>query len=126
MSSLSLIFVNLITTCIGVFLFGFILYGTLHFLDLSVSFPMLGKFSAIISSNIFLGPFSLLLGEERNVNVGAFNVIPEVSWTVLILLILFSLVCSTAVISTNLSSSSLIHSSASFILLLIPSSVFYI
>ena len=38
----------------------------------------------------------------------------------------FPLFCSTAVISTNLSSSSLIHSSASFILLLLPSSVLFI
>ena len=43
-----------------------------------------------------------------------------------ILFILFSLLCSLAVISTILSSSSLIHSSASVILLLIPSRVFLI
>ena len=42
------------------------------------------------------------------------------------LFILFSLFRSAAVISTHLSSSSLIRSSASFILLLIPSSVFFI
>ena len=29
------------------------------FLDLTISFPMFGKFSAIISSNIFSGPYSL-------------------------------------------------------------------
>ena len=40
--------------------------------------------------------------------------------------ILFTLFCSSAVISTILSSSSLIHSSASDILLLIPSRVFLI
>ena len=44
----------------------------------------------------------------------------------LFLFILLSLFCSAAVISTNLSSSSLIHFSASLILLLIPSSVFFI
>ena len=41
---------------------------------------MLGKFSAIISSNIFLSPFSLsllLMGP-----FGAFNVVPEVSYAV--------------------------------------------
>ena len=58
--SLSLIFVSLITMCLSVFLFEFILHGTLCFW-LTIPFPMLGKFSAIISSNIFSGPFFLLL-----------------------------------------------------------------
>ena len=53
--SLSLIFVSLITMCLSVFLLGYILPGIL----LPVSFSMLGKFSAIISSNIFSGPISL-------------------------------------------------------------------
>ena len=43
--------------CLDMFFLGFILCGTLWFLDLSISFPMLGKFLAIISSNIFLRPF---------------------------------------------------------------------
>ena len=43
-----------------------------------------------------------------------------------VLFILFTLFCSSEVISTILSSSSLIHSSASDILLLIPSRVFLI
>ena len=52
--------VSLITMCLGVFLLGFILPGTLHCLDMvDYIFPMLGKFSAITSSNIFSGPFSL-------------------------------------------------------------------
>ena len=41
-------------------------------------------------------------------------------------LILFSILCSTAVISTAVSSSSLIHAYTSFILLLIPSVYFFI
>ena len=59
--SLSLIFVSLITTCLGMFLLGLILYGTLcaSWNWVTVSFPMLGKISAIISSIIFSGPFSL-------------------------------------------------------------------
>ena len=59
--SLSLIFVNLITMCLSVFLLGFILPGALcaSWTWVAISFPMLGKFSTIISSNIFLGPFSL-------------------------------------------------------------------
>ena len=54
--SVSLIFVNLITICLGVFLLGFILPGTLSasWTWVAISFPMLGKFSTIISSNIFL------------------------------------------------------------------------
>ena len=61
--SLSLIFVSLITACLGVFLLGFILPGTLcaSWTWVAISFPMLGNFSAIISSNIFSGPFSLFL-----------------------------------------------------------------
>ena len=59
--SLSLIFVNLTTLCFDVFLLWFILPGTLcaSWIWLIISFPMLGNFSAIISSNIFSGPFSL-------------------------------------------------------------------
>ena len=58
--SLSLIFVNLITMCLGVFLLRFILPGTLcpYWIWVTVSFPMLGKFSAIISSSTFSGSFS--------------------------------------------------------------------
>ena len=53
--SLYLIFDSLINMCLGVFLLGFILYGTLctSWTQLTISFPMLGKFSTIISSNIF-------------------------------------------------------------------------
>ena len=53
--SLSLIFVTLITMRPGVFLFGFILLGTLcaSWTWLAISFPMLGKFLAVISSDIF-------------------------------------------------------------------------
>ena len=59
--SLSLIFVSLITMCHNVFLFGFILPRTLcaSWTWLTISFSMLGKFSAIISSNVFSGSFSL-------------------------------------------------------------------
>ena len=58
---LSLIFTSLITMCLGVFLLGFILPGTLcaSWTWLTASFPKLGTFSAIISSNIVSDPFSL-------------------------------------------------------------------
>ena len=80
---LSLIFADLITMCLGVFLLGFILYRTrcASWTWVAISFPTLGKFSTIISSNIFSGPFSLssLSGTPIMQNVGALNVVPEVS-----------------------------------------------
>ena len=70
-------------------------WDSLCFLDLTVSFPMLGKFSAIISSNIFSGPFSVFsFWDPYNVNIVAFNVVSVVPETVLISFILFSLFCS--------------------------------
>jgi len=40
---------------------------------------MFGKFSAIISSNIFSGSFSLFFfWEPYNANVGALNIVPEI------------------------------------------------
>ena len=58
-----LIFVNLINVCLGVFHLGFILFGTLwvSWTCVTISFPILGKFSAIISPSIFSWPFCLLL-----------------------------------------------------------------
>ena len=53
-------------------------------LDLSVSFPKLGKFSAIISSKIFSDPLSHHLLGSYNVNVGMFHIVPDVPYTVLI------------------------------------------
>ena len=57
--SLCLVFVSLIIMCLGVFLFGFILYRTLcaSWTWLTISFSMLGKFSTIISSKNFSYPF---------------------------------------------------------------------
>ena len=58
-------------------------------------------------------------------NVGAFNIAPEVSEVVLIFFkILFSFFLSAPFIFTILSSTSLILSSDSVILLLVPSRVF--
>ena len=52
--------------CLSVFLLGFFLPGILcaSWTWLTLSFPTLGKFSAIISSNIFLGPSSLSFSSE--------------------------------------------------------------
>ena len=57
--SLCLVFVSLISMCLGMFLIGFILYGTFcaSWTWLTISFSMLGKFSTIISSKIFSYPF---------------------------------------------------------------------
>ena len=70
--------------CFVIFLLGFILYGTLCFLNLNASFPILGKFLVVISSNIFSDHLSFLLLGPYNVNssgkkFGAFHIILEVS-----------------------------------------------
>ena len=78
--SLSLIFANLVTMCLGVFPLGFILPGTLcaSWTWVTISLPMLGKFSTIISSNIFSGLPLFSFWDPYNANDGAFNVVPEV------------------------------------------------
>ena len=50
--------------CLGAFLFGFILYGILwvSWTWVVISFPILGNFSTLISSNIFSYSFSLHFG----------------------------------------------------------------
>ena len=95
------------------------------FLDLSVSFARRGKFSAIISSNRFSIPFSLLLWGLSNVNVSMLVVVPG-NLNPHRFLFIFSFCCSHGVISTNLFSRLLIRSSASTNLLLISSTVFSI
>ena len=86
--SLCLIFVSLISIWFGMFLFGFMLYGTLcaSWTWVAISFPMLWKFLALIFLNYFLRPFLLLFffWDPYNSNVGVFNVVPEVSEAVLI------------------------------------------
>ena len=61
--SLCLIFVNLINMCLGVFHLGFFLSGILwvSWTWVIISFPILGKFSTIISWSIFSWSFCLLL-----------------------------------------------------------------
>ena len=125
--SLYLIFVNLINMCLGVFSLGFILLGTpVSWTWVIISFPILGKLSTIISSSIFSWYFFLssssgtpmirMLGHltlsQRSLELPSF------------LLVHFSFFLSDSFISTILSSTSLILSSASVILLFVPSRVF--
>ena len=95
---LYLIFNSLINMCLGVFLLGFILYGTLcaSWSWLTISFPILVKFSTIISSNIFSVLFLFLFRDPYNLKVSAFNIVPEVSERVLksFISFFFILLCS--------------------------------
>ena len=121
--------VSLINVCLGVFLLGFILYGTLCFLDLSVSFPMSGKFSAFISLNIFSGPFSL--SSPSGIHIKWMLVSLTLSLQSFRLFSFYSFLLILFCISDFhhhvlvLSSISLTCSFASCILLLIPSSIFH-
>ena len=89
---------------------------------LTISSPKLGKFSTIISSNIFSVPFFFSSSSGTSiiqmVHLMLFQRSP-------VLFILFSLFCSAVVISTIVSSRSLICFSAS-VFLLIPSREFLI
>ena len=118
--------------CLGVFLFEFACMGL--FLDywtwVAISFPMLEKFLTIVSSNIFLCPlfFSSFSGTpviQMLVHLKLFQCFLRLLSFLLILSFSFLFYCA-SVISTILSSSSLIHSSDSNILILIPSRVFLI
>ena len=59
--SLCLIFVNLISMCLGVFHLGFILFVTLwvSWTWVAISFSILGMLSTVISSSILLWPYFL-------------------------------------------------------------------
>ena len=124
--SLYLIFVSLINICLGVFLLRFILYASWTWVN--ISYLMLGKFSTLISSNNFSGPFSFSSSSETPLMQMLLHLMLSLRSLRLssFLFLLFSLFCSPEVISTILSSRSLIYSSASVILQLIPSSVFFI
>ena len=95
---------------------------------LTISFSMLGKFSTIISSKIFSYPF--FFSSSSSSGTPIIQILVSLRWFLRslrlssALFILFTLVCSLAIISTLLSS--LIRSSASDILLLIPYGVFLI
>ena len=112
--SLCLVFVNLINMCLGVFHLGFILFGTLwvSWTWVIISFPILGKFSTIISSSIF--SWSFLLSSSSGIPIIQMLERFVLSWRSLrlssFLLILFCFFLSDSFISTILSSLSLILS----------------
>ena len=92
---------------------------------MTISFSMLGKFSTIISSKVFSYPFFFSSSGTSIFQMLMYLILSQRSLRLSsVLLILFTLFCS-EVIFTILSSSSLICSSASEILLLIPSRVFF-
>ena len=105
-------------------------WDSLVFLDLGDCFlphfrEVLNYFSSSIFFMVFL--FVIFFWDSYDLNVGAFNVVPEVSEIVLIYFnYFFSFFLSVSFISTIQFSTSLILSSASVILLLVPSRVFLI
>ena len=108
---LCLVFVSLINMCLGMFLFGFILYGTLcaSWTWLTISFSMVGKFPTIISSKIFSYPFFFSSSSGTHIIQMLVSLILLQRFLRLssVLFILFTLFCSSEVVYTILSSSSL-------------------
>ena len=85
--SLCLIFVNLINMCLEVFHIGFILFGTLGFLDVGDYF--LPHFREVFNYYLFkyflmVFLFVFFFWDSYDSNVGAFNTVLEVSEIVLI------------------------------------------
>ena len=105
--SLGLVFVNLINMCLRVFQLGFILFMTLwvSWTCVTISFPILGKFSTIISSSIFSWPFFLSssLGTPVIQILGCFTLSQRSLRLSSFLLIVFSFSRSVSFISTILS-----------------------
>ena len=101
---------------------------SLYFLDL-IDY-LLSHVGEVFNYNLFKNflsafLFFFFLWDPYNSNVGAFNIVPKVSEVILNYFHSFHFVRSLAVISIVLSSSSLFLSSASVILLLVPSRVFF-
>ena len=127
--SLCLVFISLINMGLGMFLLGFNLYGTfcLSWTWLTISFSMLGKFSTYLFK-IFSYPFFFSSSSGTPIIWMLMHLIWSQRSLRLFstLFILFTLFCSSEVISTISSSSTLTCSSTSGILVLIPSRVYLI
>ena len=119
-------FVNLINMYLGVFCLGFILFGTL-WTWVTISIPIVGKFSTIISSSILSWPFFLSFSGTPMIGMLECLTLSQKSLMLSsFLLIHFSFSLSASFISTIISSTSLILSSASVIPLLVLSRVLLI
>ena len=126
--SLYLVFVSLISMCLGMFLLGLILYGILYLLDWIDYFLFRAGeiFSYILFKKNLSCPFFFYSSETPIIRILVHLIFSQRSLRLSpVLFILFTLFCSSEVISTILSSSSLICSSASDILLLILSRLFW-
>ena len=124
--SLCLIFVSLISMCLWC-VSPWIYPLCASWTWLTTSFSMLGKISTVISSKIFSYPFFFSSSGTPIILMLVCLILSQRSLRLSsVLFILFTLFCSSKVISTILSSSSLIRSSTSDILLLIPARVFLI
>ena len=85
--SLCLTFVNLINMCLGVFHLGFILFGTLDFLDLGDYFlPHFREVFNYYLLKYFLMAFLFVFffWDFYDSNVGVFDIVPEVSEVIFI------------------------------------------
>ena len=127
--SLCLVFVSLISMCLGMFLLGFILYGTLcaSCTWLTISFSMLGKFTTIIASKIFSYPF--FFSSSSVTPIIRMLVIwhcPRGLWDCHQFFSFFLLYSAIQKLFPPFCLPTLIHSSASDILLFIPSRGFLI
>ena len=125
---LCLSFINLINMCLGaVSPWVYPVCDSLGFLDLGgYFFPHFREVFNYYLLKYFLMPFLFVFffWDSYDLNVGAFNFVPEVSEVVLISFNSFFL--SASFISNILSSTSLILSSSFVILLLVPSRVLLI
>ena len=127
--SLCLIFVNLIYMCLVVFHFGFILFGTLGFLDLGDYFlPHFREIFNYYLLKYFLMAFLFVFffWDSSDSNVGVFNIVPAVPEVFLISLNSFFFVPLCFIYFYHSIFYLSCPISASVILLLVPFRVFLI
>ena len=101
----------------------FTLPGTLHFLCFFSQVREVFSYFSRYFLGYFLSLFSFY--DPYNVNIVAFKVVPDEKVPSFFFFFLLCIFCCVAVISTIQSYRSFIHSSASVILLLIPSTILF-